>query len=196
MAEYHSNFMGFSAPVLVSPNVTVKLLCYHKARLWTAEICTGTNSWPDYGPKSRKAAFDIAEKRAKEFLDSDLVDAIAAMCGYCREHAYWDRRQNNDGTLRSIFGWVQAVDPVTSAQASLERRDAAKAELQKLPQVADMVDILLELCEHCAWCEQNKMNYDGASTVDKTTGHAQGYWDDYKKEFHEIELSSYRLSFA
>lgn len=53
----------------------------------------------------------------------------------------------------------------------------------------DKADILFELCQHCAWHEQNRVDYEGSLLTNL------GYEEDAKKEKHEMELTSYRLGF-
>jgi len=202
--DYYADFMGFSEVPTVAPNVTIKLLCYHRARLWTAQNCTSTRTLPDYGPQSRRGAFEIAEKRSKALLPHRLVDLIVEICVAWREATYWNR-QNSSSPLQMVAELVDSITgneetPEVLCKTNEDKAAEIRGRLRLMPGMTEVCDngadnaqVIFELCFNCAWHEQNKVDYDTALTVDHTTGHSQGYQKDAADCLHKVALCSYRL---
>lgn len=194
-ARYYTKFMGFSTYPEISKNVAIKLLCFYRARYWTAQKVTGTHSWADYGPRSRQADFEIADLRSKAVCqDDDFVNAVCSMAEQCRAAAHWNRNDSRNALSRVtelLFFWTQQEeqDPeVVHAEAEKTRERIRRC----WPKEGAKADLLFELCEHCAWHEQNQVDYDHC-LIGKASGAADGYKEDADKMFHEIQLTSYRL---
>merc|ERR1711865_1006950 len=193
--------MGFGEYPAVSKNVSIKLLCYCVARNWTAQNVLSTrrllllsSSAIDYGPESRQAAFEIAELQAKSVLDDELVDTIADMAAQLRAGAHWERNQSRNALQRVGDAFLDLF-----GEAAMEERefqhfyDEAEQTREKLrtrwPKECAKVDVLFDLCTHCAWHEQNQVDYDHCLTM-KLDGSADGYKEDADTNFEKMQQVS------
>lgn len=183
-ADYWTNLLGFSAADKISKNTAVKLVAYHKARLWTAENVTDTRFKPGYGPAARGAALDIAMKRASEIVDESLLQKIVNMMELLRISVHLNRRPRLLSTTQD------------KGEAKEEEAKAKRDELKTDPLIGDkvQVDEIYEMCFHCAWHEQNTVDYDRC-TIDKLTGEATGYKRRSTYEKHEMDLHAYDMGF-
>lgn len=201
-AQYLGKQMGFSTYPEISKDVCVKLLCYYRSRYWTAENVEETHSELDYGPKSRQAAFDIATKRTKAVFDNDeLVDTITDLAVHWRAYAHWDRAKDGPlfqravATVISVGGLLSGSEETVDEhkEAAMKGAQRCREELRtKWPaEIGDKADILYELCEYCAWHEQNKVDYDRSSF--DVTGGSEGYREESRQNYRDMELTSYKL---
>mmetsp|Transcript_41960 Transcript_41960/g.78470 ORF Transcript_41960/g.78470 Transcript_41960/m.78470 type:complete len:341 (-) Transcript_41960:92-1114(-) len=180
-ADYYTNNLGFSPASKISKNAAVKLAAYHKARLWTSETVQSTRFKPGYGPSARGAAFAIAEKRAKELLDENIIELILEMQVKLREFTHLNRRPAHYSTYS---------DRGEDAKAGAQKH---KEELAKMPGIKKADDIY-QMCLWCSWHEQNSVDYDRC-TIDKLTGEANGYKRQAAEGKHKMDLFAYSMGF-
>lgn len=180
-ADHFTNNLGFSPAPKISKNAAVKLVAYHKARLWTSEAVPSTRFKPGYGPSARGAAFEIAEQRAKELLDNKIVELVLDMQVKLRQMTHLNRRPEHYATTSN-----RGEDALAAAKH-------VKEKLGKIPGIKKADDIY-EMCFWCAWHEQNSVDYDRC-TIDKLTGEANGYKRQAAENKNKMDLYAYSMGF-
>lgn len=133
-----------------------------------------------------------------------MLDTILELAEKWRAAAHWDRSDSRNALLKvkdTVFSLFQGQEDHDPEELKKEAGEIREKIRERLPDDGECseenpgkADLLFKLCQHCAWHEQNKVDYDDC-VLDKVSGAADGYKEASDKDYHEMELTAYRLGF-